>query len=174
MRPADEPGPAVLETVEPVDDVPFDELLGGVQEDLPARQGGVHPDQVHRILELIPEPIRPAGLVEPTTRPDALGQCLVFQPIQVAVELGVVGLDPQRIHQAEPPPPGRFECGEGGVGIAILVDDRPGPLAVIGLAQDHGNRVLAVCGNVDRGRAARRSAGRPRCGRVSGSPRSIR
>ena len=38
VRPADEPGPAVLEAVEPVDDVPFEELLRGVQEDLPARE----------------------------------------------------------------------------------------------------------------------------------------
>ncbi len=40
VGPADEPGPAVLETVEPVDHVPVDELLGGVQEDLPPRQHG--------------------------------------------------------------------------------------------------------------------------------------
>ena len=38
VRPPDEPGPAVLEAMEPVDHVPFEELLGGVQQDLPARQ----------------------------------------------------------------------------------------------------------------------------------------
>ena len=36
VRPRGEPGPAVLEPVEPVDHVPFEELLRGVQEDLPA------------------------------------------------------------------------------------------------------------------------------------------
>ena len=34
VRTPDEPGPAVLEPVEPVDDVPFQELLRGVQQDL--------------------------------------------------------------------------------------------------------------------------------------------
>ena len=37
MSPGDEPGPAVLEPVEPVDDVPLEELLRAVQEDLLAR-----------------------------------------------------------------------------------------------------------------------------------------
>ena len=37
VRPAHEPGPAVLEAVEPVGHVPLEELLGGVHEELKTR-----------------------------------------------------------------------------------------------------------------------------------------
>ena len=47
----------------------------------------VHPDQVHRVLELVAEAEGPARLVEPAPRPDPLGQRLVLQPVEVAVEL---------------------------------------------------------------------------------------
>ena len=87
MGPPDEAGPAVLEPMEPVHDVALGELLGGVQQDLPARHGGIHPDQVHGVLELVAEPVGAAGLVEPAPRPDAFGERLVLQPVQVAVEL---------------------------------------------------------------------------------------
>ena len=89
VRPADEPGPAVLEPVEPVDHVPFEELLRGVQEDLPAGDRRVHPEQVDRVLQLVAEPERPARLVEPPAGPDPLGQGLVLEPVEVAVELRV-------------------------------------------------------------------------------------
>ena len=87
MRPPDEPGPAVLEAMEPVDHVPFEELLRGVQEDLPAGERRVHPDQVDRVLELVAEAVGPARLVEPAPGPDPLGERLVLQPVEVAVEL---------------------------------------------------------------------------------------
>ena len=70
--------------VEPVDHVAFEELLRGVQQDLPPGQRRVHPDQVHRVLQLVAEAEGPAGLIESAPGPDPLGQRLVLQPVQIA------------------------------------------------------------------------------------------
>ncbi len=113
MGPRDEPGPAVLEPVEPVDHVPFEELLRGVQEDLLAGDRRVHPDQVDRVLQLVAEPERPAGLVEPPTGPDPLGEGLVLEPVEVAVELGAGGLDADGVHQGRPPARGSLRGSTG-------------------------------------------------------------
>ena len=78
VGPPDEAGPAILEAMEPVHHVSLDELLGRVQQDLSPRQYGIHPDQVHGILELISKTVGPAGLVKPPPRPDALCQRLIF------------------------------------------------------------------------------------------------
>ena len=49
----------------------------------------VHPEEVDRVLQLVAEAERPARLVEPPPGPDPLGQGLVLEPVEVAVELGV-------------------------------------------------------------------------------------
>ena len=109
---------------------------------------GVHPDQVHRVLELVAEAEGAAGLVEAAPRPDPLGERLVLQPVQVAIELRARSVWTWTVSiRLEPPSPGLFEAGPSGVGIPILADDRLGPVAVVGLTQDHDDR------------AARRRAG---------------
>ena len=124
MSPADEAGAAVLEQVEPVHDVAFEELLGGVQQDLSPRHRGVHPDQVHRVLELIAEAVGAAGLVEAAPGPDAFGERLVFQPVQVAIELRLGRLDLERVHEAEPPLPRLLDGSPRGGDILVPGDDR--------------------------------------------------
>src|SRR5208337_1117798 len=109
VRSPDESGSPILQAMEPVDDVALGKLLGGVQQDLLPRYGGVHPDQVDRVLKLIAKAVRPASLIEPAPGPDALGQGLVLQPVQVTIELRLIGLNLERIHEAEPPPPGFSE-----------------------------------------------------------------
>ena len=155
VRSPDESGPPVLQAMEPVDDVALGKLLGGVQRDLLPRHGGVHPDQVDRVLKLIAKTVRPAGLIEPAPGPDALGQGLVFQPVQVTIELRLIGLNLERIHQAEPPPPGVFQGGAGCANILVLGDDRFGFLPVIGLPQDHDQSVLTVRGDFQSGEQRR-------------------
>src|SRR5208337_3224690 len=103
MRPPDKTRSAILKAMEPVDDVPLEELVGGVQPNLVAGHGGVHPYQVHGVLKLVAETVCPAGLIKSTTGPDALGKSLIFQPVQVAIELGPVGLNLKRGHKSEPP-----------------------------------------------------------------------
>ena len=86
------------------------------------------------------KPIRPARLVEAPPRPDPLGQRLVLQPVEVAVELRVAGLDRDRIHQAQPPAPGLFQAGQRRRRVPIPADDRLRPRPVVGLAEDHDDR----------------------------------
>jgi len=81
---------------EPVEDVSLEELLGGGQEYLLARQGRIDPDEVDRVLELVAETVGAARLVEPAAGPDTLGERLVLEPVLVAVELRRVRLDGQR------------------------------------------------------------------------------
>ena len=155
MRSPDESGPPVLQAMEPVDNVALGKLLGAVQQDLLPRHGRVHPDQVDRVLKLIAKAVRPAGLIEPAPGPDAFGQGLVFQPVQVTIELRLIGLNLERIHQAEPPPPGFFQGGAGCTDVLVLGYDRFGFLPVIGLAQDHDHRVLTVRRNFQGGEQRR-------------------
>ena len=132
---------------------------------------GVHPDQVHRVLELVAEAVGPAGLVEPAPRPDPLGQRLVFQPVEVAVELRAGRSGPGAC------PSGRATSAGSLRGrparrprSLILADDRLGPVPVVGLAQDHDDRALAAApgsSSVVRNAATGRSS---RVGPASGSP----
>ena len=91
-----EPRPDALpgRRMPPVLDVALDELprRGAEQVGPGQRRFGV--DQGHRILQLIPEPVRPAALVQCRTGPHPAGERLVQGPaIEHGVEagLGVTG-----------------------------------------------------------------------------------
>ena len=55
MRAGEEAGAPVLLAEEPMRRIAFRKLLGGMQLELGPRQRRVDPDQVDRILQLVPE-----------------------------------------------------------------------------------------------------------------------
>ncbi len=140
MRPRREPGPAVAEAVEPVDDVPFEELLRGMQEDLLAGDARVHPQEVDRVLQLVAEAERPGRLVEPPPGPDPLGEGLVLDPVEVAVEVVIVAVATWTVPMsAVPPAAGGAEPPGGELGVVLEVAQQGrDAAAVVGLAEDDG------------------------------------
>ena len=57
--------------------VPFAELVGGGAEQMFAQQAGLGMDEGHRVLQLIAEAERAAGLIEARARPHAAGERLI-------------------------------------------------------------------------------------------------
>ena len=78
----DETGPDadVRRGVPPVEYVPFDELMAGMETDLLTNAGRVEEEQRGRVLELVPKSVRASGLIERGPTPNAAGLCLVGQP----------------------------------------------------------------------------------------------
>src|SRR5687768_7557740 len=99
MRPRCEASAAILQPVEPVNDIPLDELLRCMEENLPASNDRVHPDQIDRILKLVAKAVRSTGLIEPSAGPDPLGKRLVLEPIESAVERWIGRLNPDHVHK---------------------------------------------------------------------------
>ncbi len=75
------PAGAIRERVPPVQYVAFDELVGGVEQDLIAGDPRVVADQVERVLQLVAEAECAAGLVVGCARPDTAHQGLIRQPV---------------------------------------------------------------------------------------------
>ena len=161
------------EAVEPVDHVPFEELLRGVQQDLPRGPAGVHPDQVHRVLQLVAEAEGPAGLVETRAAPRSArpGPGTSASPgsgrtpacwsrrATVSIRLSHHCRVSSRLARAA-------------AGSRYLRMSRLGLLPVIGLAENHDHRALAAAQELPAWSGRRRSAGRPRPCRRPASPRS--
>ena len=85
---------------------PSRNCCAGVQQDLSPGQRGLHPHQVHGVLELVAEAVGAAGLVETAAGPDPLRQRLVLEPIQVVIECAAArSRTRDGIHQAQPPAP---------------------------------------------------------------------
>ena len=96
-------GAASARLVPPVLNVAFDELMGGRPQQVLAREVRADECERHRVLELVAEAERPAGLVVAGARPEATAQVLVEQPaVHQQVEGVVRGA---HLHRVERPVP---------------------------------------------------------------------
>jgi hypothetical protein len=87
----------------PVLHVALDELVRGAQQQLLAQQLRLRMDGGHRVLQLVAEAERAAGLVVAAARPHAAGDGLVHQPaVGENVQLGLRRLDAYRAQRLLP------------------------------------------------------------------------
>ena len=95
--------------------VPFTELMSGGAEQMLAQQRGFGMNECHRVLQLVPETERAAGLVKPRTSPHAAGERLIDKPA-VGQEVDVL-VRCFEIGHAERPAPVVPDPFQGSVGI---------------------------------------------------------
>jgi len=120
----------------PVENVPLDELVRRVQEDLRARAGRIVPDPGSRVLELIAEAERASRLVEGRARPEPAGEHLVEEPaVHHHVERRVGGLDADAAERVAPEPARRGESAVHGLARGVAGDERVGVRAALSFAE---------------------------------------
>ena len=89
-----EAGAAGRGRVPPLQDIALQELLAGVQQDLPAGEVRMRAEQGQHVLELIAKAERTAALVGAAAAPQPRGEHLVGQPVvDQPVERWLVGLE---------------------------------------------------------------------------------
>ena len=121
----------------PVLHVPLAELAAGGAEKMFAQQAGLGMHEGHRVLQLIAEAERAAGLVESRPRPHAAGERLVDEPAVGQEVDGRVGrFDVDRAERAAPVVPDPFQGPVGVAGAAEALHELPRLLFAAGGAED--------------------------------------
>ena len=143
--------------VPPVLDVAFDELVAGRPQQVLA--GEVRPGERerHRVLELVAEAERPAGLVVAGPRPQPAAQVLVEEPaVHQQVEGVVRGAHLHRVERPVPRPTHGVERSLGRRRGAVARDELAGRGGVAGLAQQEHERAR-LAGSEGDGHVQRRA-----------------
>ena len=157
--------------------VAFLELPRSRAQQVGAGDLGANGGQRHAVLQLVPEAVGPAGLIERRARPDAAGERLVQEPaIQHEIHRARWRAHPQRAQHAIPE---LRDTGQHGVQIrcAVLGQQGAGLIGSAGLAQQHGHFNLTICRHNDVGAqcaaGVEPGAGRARQLRAAGQRRRI-
>ena len=164
-------GRAVRRFVPPVEHVAFFKLPRAAGEDVAFRPAGVDEQDVHRVLELVPEAVGPAALVEARAAHEAAGQRLIGGPaVHEAVQRRVGRLYPHPAQGRAPEVtdtdellPRALRVGKlAQDGLVLAAADQHGPPAALPQRSEAGRGVragFAVKAAQKPGRAAAGEAG---------------
>ncbi len=128
----------------PVQHVARLKLVPGRAEDVPPRQAGPGVQERHHILELIPEAVGAAGLVEGAAPPDAGGERLIEQPGEDEVHGRLGGLHFQRSQEFLPEARHLLLHLYDGILLAEALHQRQALLAISPLPQEEGDLLHTV------------------------------